>query len=402
MTPSDAFATDELREQAFQSWVETQRNSPDVTAEVQEQEPEAAPAPKSEPQEPAKSDPQNQDPIDLTVDEPGTNLSQEAEVDSIDQLPDPNYSPYSPPPTSDTHAGDTPITQTGEQGPDTEWTGDDAEDKWNEEWEEWNDEEWTGEWSEEGWTGGEDAEWNDDDWVQVDTTAEWWYDTEPRDRNQDHAWYDPDPSMRTDDESHRSADDLSQRRSPVTRDEEPPHTRRMDDHHRGRTPGPRNEESPYARRMSTNPSSRSPRLQDEESPPARRMEDDPLVLRVNNISSDNVEEISNDLARWLRAPLERSAWRAAGEQGYWMLNVQRHVWRQANPTNTYQLTRRLQEGSYIVRCRHADSTPPFDACILPLPHVLAETHIRMRNRPQHTNQCKENGELGKYELHSRH
>ena len=40
-----------------------------------------------------------------------------------------------------------------------------------------------------------------------------------------------------------------------------------------------------------------------------------------------------------------------------MPNVQRHIWRQANPANTHQPTRTLQDGSYIVRCRHADGSP---------------------------------------------
>ena len=93
------------------------------------------------------------------------------------------------------------------------------------------------------------------------------------------------------------------------------------------------------------------------SPAARRPGEDVVVLRVNNISSSNVQAVAHDLMQWLQTPLESSAGRTASEQGYWMINAQRHVWRLANPDNRFQLTRRLSEGDYIVRCRHADGTP---------------------------------------------
>ena len=58
-----------------------------------------------------------------------------------------------------------------------------------------------------------------------------------------------------------------------------------------------------------------------------------VVLCVNNISSSNVQAVAHDLMQWLRTPLESSAWRTASEQGYWMINAQRHVCRLANPDN---------------------------------------------------------------------
>ena len=190
------------------------------------------------PEEPEKSDPKELYPIDV--------------------MSTPNYSP---PPTSDMQAGDTPITQAGEhwesEWAEEEWTGEWAQDEWTAEWAE---QEWTGERAEEEWT----AEWaqgeglNDDDWVRP---ADWWYDTERKDsaeagnKSKDHAWYDPDPSMRADDESHRSADDHPQRRSPWTRDKESPYARRTDDGPQSSSPWPRREESPYARRMDHHPQS---------------------------------------------------------------------------------------------------------------------------------------------------
>ena len=257
------------------------------------------------PQQPARSDVEHPEPIDPTTDEPGQNES--PKEDSSDQLPDPSYSRYS-------------------------WTGREADDEqnewneWNEEWGDWKEEEWTEDWTKEGWTGGDDASWNEGDWVHVDSETEWWYDPElspnpkpspnPKSsasraesevrgqdlgpRPQEPVMYDPDPYMRTDDEeSHRSG----------------------------------------------------------ASPAAPRSGEDVVVLRVNNITSSNVQAVTHDLMQWLRSPLERSAWRVASEQGYCMLNAQRHVWRLANPDKRYQLTRRLSEGDYIVRCRHADGTP---------------------------------------------
>ena len=94
---------------------------------------------------------------------------------------------------------------------------------------------------------------------------------------------------------------------------------------------------------------------------ARRREEKPgkdvIVLRLNNITRANVDFVSRDLEAWLRVPIECTAYRIAGEQGFWMVQVQRHIWRPSNRTNTHQFTRRLENGSYIARCRHADGTP---------------------------------------------
>ena len=56
-------------------------------------------------------------------------------------------------------------------------------------------------------------------------------------------------------------------------------------------------------------------------------------------------------------PIERTAFLAAGEQGYWMLQCKKHIWKLANSKETHQITRRLEQGTYIARCRHADGTP---------------------------------------------
>ena len=65
MTASDSFAADDLREQAFRTWAETQRDSPDVMEETSEQEPREGQ------QDSARCNVQHPEPIDLLWDEPG-------------------------------------------------------------------------------------------------------------------------------------------------------------------------------------------------------------------------------------------------------------------------------------------------------------------------------------------
>ena len=84
MTASDSFTADDVRVQAFRTWAETQGDSLDVMEETSEQKPREGQ------QEPARSNVQHPEPIDLTLDEPGQKES--PKKGSMDRLPELSYS----------------------------------------------------------------------------------------------------------------------------------------------------------------------------------------------------------------------------------------------------------------------------------------------------------------------